>query len=171
MMTKMFSITCPTCRNQVNFQVNEHFIASATKYPIPISIKHCMKVLTVYIDANFRIRAIESAFDLLDVNDLDSVEHSLNTSNYSSGNDHITYSSKMEEDEIVYDNIEDLIAKILLQTIFEKKTVEINALVTLIKGYFNPLNASVDLHSLVKRKLEKYIMNGFILEQKMWETA
>ncbi|HME53333.1 MAG TPA: hypothetical protein VKM55_14010 [Candidatus Lokiarchaeia archaeon] len=169
MMTKTLSFICPTCRNQVYFHINEHFITSATKYPIPVSIKHCMKVLTVYIDANFKIRGIESAFDLYDVNDLDSAEHSLRSSNLSANNDHITYASKMEDDEIVYDNIQDLIEKKLLQNIFEKKRIDINALVTLIKEHFDPFNTSIDLHALIKRKLEKYIINGLILEQKMWE--
>jgi len=171
MMAKTLSFTCPTCKTQVNFQLNEHFIASATKYPIPISIKHCTKVLIVYIDANFKIRAIESAFDLLDMDDLDSMEHSSNSSNFVSSNDIIAYTSKMDDDEIVYDNIQDLIEKKLLHNIFKNKKIQLNALVTLIKEYFDPFTTPIDLHALIKRKLEKYIINGLILEQKMWESV
>ena len=54
---------CPICNKQIEFGVEQGFLEKVERYPYPHMILHGNPIhaLIVYIDADFRIRGIETA--------------------------------------------------------------------------------------------------------------
>lgn len=54
---------CPVCQEEIQFGVELGFLENVERYPYPHVILHGnpLHVLVVYIDADFRIRGIETA--------------------------------------------------------------------------------------------------------------
>ena len=54
---------CPICQKQIQFGVELGFLENVKRYPYPHVILHGnpLHALVVYIDADFRIRGIETA--------------------------------------------------------------------------------------------------------------
>jgi hypothetical protein len=156
-------VTCPACHRNINFHVDVDIIKRATRLPVAISIKHCDKRLIAYIDADFKVRSIDMAFDLPEEPEQILPESASKEWKLPIKDEKTIYSCKIEREKIDFESIHSSIERNMLNNIVERTRIDLDSLVEIVKEFLYPLDIIID-HDFVKQRLEKYIAEGIVLE-------
>lgn len=76
-ITKQIRSTCPLCGKNINFIVDEKIIKNTDNFPVAVTFEHCDRMLIIYLDANFQVRGINSAFKVNVDKNYHSIDESL----------------------------------------------------------------------------------------------
>lgn len=166
-ITKKLATICPVCKDRVEFQCDTDLVEHAAFYPVACSFKHCQKTIIVYIDANYKVRGTETAYDLSDnveFRGLKSDSISIAAFVQPSIERRTIYSCLAGCESMMNESIPNIIEKQLLRHIHEKQKVSLAILADSVKGLEKAMNITID-YAFVKRLLQKYVTKGIISER------
>ena len=159
---KSISTHCPICNNKIEMKINSDTVTKAKNYPIAISTMHCNFTIILYIDANFKVRGVESAVKYDDSVESASKRKIPELKNENDFDERVYYTSNRSNQEFLEMPIPNLLERQILLTISKKRDyVSIRELKEKMKKVGKALNLIVD-DDLIERIVTKYTQNGLI---------
>nr|MDO8083859.1 hypothetical protein [Candidatus Sigynarchaeum springense] len=163
----------PECNQPFTFSVDESRILKDARFPVALAVKHCGKLLGVFVDAGFKVLGVHPLYMIYSEKHWEdtgsmkpkTVEKGAEKGYY--GDKRETYIEKRSENRTFYspgvgieilDQMEmpDALEKQLLQAIFEAKHISLDDLCKKAK----PLEkeSTIPIHpDMIMNRLEKYV--------------
>ncbi len=162
---------CPECNKIIIFDIDRELVSNSKHYPVPFVIEHCEKTLIAYVDAHFKVRGVQSVYNILKKKNIQ-VEHNHIQaepltpefiSNITS-EEKIILTCEYHCDELIKKNIPNILEKQMIMNIAKHKEISIAILIKNLSGMEKALNRTIDQDTILKL-VDKYIQKGIIQKQ------
>ncbi|MEX2683063.1 MAG: hypothetical protein Q6373_015850 [Candidatus Sigynarchaeota archaeon] len=174
MIMRNIMATCPECKQPFTFGVDESKTLKDARFPVALAVKHCGKLLAVFVDAGFKVLGTHPLYMIHSEKQWeDAGAAKPKAGEKGSYSDKRTaYIEQRSEQRTFYSpgvgaeildqmEIPDVLEKQLLRAIFESKHVSLDDLCKKAKPLEKELNTSIHPDMVVTR-LEKYVVKKII---------
>lgn len=175
MSTKKIFAPCPLCKKTMTFDVDEAIITESKKFPVPFVVEHCDRTLIAYIDSNFKVRGIESVFNIFDKTkhkqeEIEEIVHAEPiTSDFVdklTPDEKTIFCCSAGCDAILRERIPNILNKQILTTISKNKEISLAILLKKLEPLEKALNRKIDRATILK-VLKDYLKKGIILQETL----
>jgi hypothetical protein len=161
-LSKKIRVMCPLCEKNLSIFVDEEMITQSKKFPIALSLEHCNRIHIIYIDAQFKVRAIDSTFKVqgnrISSSDDSYIIEKIDQDFFENRSieERTLYRFESNYNNVAHQDIPDLFEKQLLRIIYKYKEISLHDILAetliLAKALDRKINSNV-----VQNTLEKYI--------------
>lgn len=170
---------CPICQTPLYLELDSQLFQQTKNFPIAISVNHCNLTIILYVDANMKIRGIESAInyniDGLDKNnrEISQTDARVNTTpniDNLSLDERVLFSCNASCSEFEKSSIPNIIEKQILRAIMQGKelgvkNVSLRAIKEKMKTVESALNIKIN-NNTIESILNKYVGQGLIIRKE-----
>jgi hypothetical protein len=161
-LLKAISTNCPICNSKMDFKINPEIVQKAKNYPVAISLMHCNFTIIVYVDANFRVRGVESAVTFQNSEASVKKYKIPELKPESEFEDRVYYIRNRSHADFLQMDIPNLLEKQILLTISKNEDyISIRELMEKMKKVGKALNLNVN-EALIEKVVSKYTKEGLI---------
>ena len=174
-VSKQVRSICPLCGESFKFSIDQRIIKETHKFPAAVTFEHCNRILIIYIDSNFQVRGVDSAFKVNSNENRNYRENIIDGSPLTEIIDKDYIYQKTIEERTLYrfnsrleainrQEIPDLFEKQLLNILYKQKELSLYELLQEALILEKALNIKVNYH-LIQNALEKYVKQNVIIRR------
>ena len=152
---------CPICANEFTLEIDEEKITSADYFPVVFSTIHCNQALICYVDANFTIRMIETAFLPQNVSSNKDNQAELITKDGLSQEKRTILESTIDKSKLNTIKFPNIVEKQIFYQIYKNQNLSLENLLEKLKMMESALNIEITLEFLTPL-VDKYVKQGII---------
>lgn len=175
MSTKKIFAPCPLCKKTMFFDVDEALILESQRFPVPFVVEHCDRTLIAYIDSNFKVRGIESVFNIFDKTkqkqeEKEEIVHAeLITPDFVNRltpDEKTIFCCSAGCDAILREKIPNILNKQIITMISRHKEISLAILLKKLEPLEKALNRTIDRTTILK-VLKDYLEKGIIVQETL----